>query len=108
MLAARALVEVAPLDERDAFGRRLREEGLRARMDGSNETLGKRIRGAKLEKIPYVLVVGDKEIEAGSVSVRDREGNEGRGVPFEAFVARAVADDASRALVTADVAELSS
>jgi threonyl-tRNA synthetase len=54
-------------------------------------------------KIPYTLVVGDKEIEAGTVSVRDRAGHEVRGVPFVPF-ADAVAEEArSRALEGVDV-----
>ena len=78
----------------------LREAGLRARVDQSRETLGKKIREAQLMKVPYVLVAGDKEIEAGTVAVRDRAGTEKRGVPFEAFVERAVAEDRARALET--------
>ena len=84
----------------------LREAGIRAQIDASSETLNKRIREAQLQKVPYVLVAGDKEIEAGTVSVRDRDGNEKRGVPFEAFVKRAGAESASRALETADLDDL--
>jgi threonyl-tRNA synthetase len=56
--------------------------------------------------VPYVLVAGDKEIEAGSVSVRDRAGVEKRGVPFEAFLQRAITENESRALETGDLEEL--
>jgi hypothetical protein len=55
---------------------------------------------------PYVLVVGDKEAEAGTVAVRERGGNEKRGVPPEAFLARAVDESKSRALETADLGAL--
>ncbi len=82
---------------------RLREEGIRAQLDASSETLNKRIREAQLQKVPYVLVAGDKEIEAGSVSVRNRAGEEKRGVPFEAFVTRAVSENAARSLETGDL-----
>ncbi len=51
----------------------LGERGIRAELDDSNETLGKRIREAKLAKIPYVLVVGDTEVAAGSVTVESRD-----------------------------------
>jgi threonyl-tRNA synthetase len=71
----------------------LREAGLRSEVDASSETVGKKIRAAQLEKAPYVLVVGDKEIESGLVSVRDRAGTETRGVSFDAFV-QALADEA--------------
>jgi len=85
---------------------RLREEGLRTQADEGRETLNKKVREAQLQKVPYVLVVGDKEAEAGSVAVRDRGGNEKRGVPLEAFVARAVDESKSRALETADLGAL--
>jgi threonyl-tRNA synthetase len=48
--------------------------------------------------VPYTLVVGDKEIEAGSVAVRDRSGTETRGVPVDDFVDRAVTEARTRAL----------
>jgi threonyl-tRNA synthetase len=104
-------VRVIPIaDRHHAHGEtlvaRLREEGIRAHSDASSETLNKRIRDAQMQKVPYVLVAGDKEIEAGSVSVRNRAGEEKRGVPFEAFVARAVAENGSRALETGNLDEL--
>lgn len=46
------------------------EEGIRVEIDDSNESIGKKIREAEKEKIPYMLVLGDKEIEAGAVAVR--------------------------------------
>ncbi len=56
----------------------LKEAGIRAELDDSGETLGRRIRAAELQKIPYTLVVGEKEKEAGSVSVRSyKNGQEG-------------------------------
>jgi len=51
----------------------LKDAGIRAEIDESNETLGKRIRSAELQKIPYVLVVGEKEETDGSVAVRVRK-----------------------------------
>ena len=77
---------------------RLGEAGLRAEVDDSRETLNKKVRAAQLEKVPYVLVVGDKEEQAGSVAVRDRAGTEKRGVPLDEFVERAVGEAESRAL----------
>lgn len=50
----------------------LTEEGIRAEMDDSNETLGKKVRDAKLMKIPYLLVVGDKEVESKEITVESR------------------------------------
>lgn len=51
--------------------------GIRAELDDSNESLGKRIRQAKTEKVPYIFVVGDKEIESESISIESRTGQEG-------------------------------
>jgi threonyl-tRNA synthetase len=77
---------------------RLREAGLRVEVDESRETLGKKVRAAQLDKVPYALVVGDKEEEAGTVAVRDRAGTERRGVGIEEFVERAVGEAESKAL----------
>ncbi|MDO8676125.1 MAG: threonine--tRNA ligase [Candidatus Azambacteria bacterium] len=53
-------------------------EGIRVEINNDNETIGKKIREAELEKIPYILVVGDKEEESGAVAVRERgKGNLG-------------------------------
>ena len=56
---------------------KLLDNGVRADLDNSNETLGKKIRKTKTEKIPYFLVLGDKEQEAKSVMVEGREGQLG-------------------------------
>jgi threonyl-tRNA synthetase len=82
---------------------RLGEAGLRAEVDDSRETLNKKVRDAQLQKVPYVLVVGDKEEQSANVAVRDRAGKETRGVPLEAFVARAIVENESRAIETGDV-----
>ena len=56
----------------------LREAGIRAAVDDRGESVGKKIRDAELRKVPYMLVVGDKEAESGTVSVRRHgEGDEG-------------------------------
>ena len=77
---------------------RLREAGLRSHVDESTETVGKKVRAAQLMKAPYTLVIGDKEIESGVLTVRDRAGTEFRGVPFGRFVDALVAESASRSL----------
>jgi threonyl-tRNA synthetase len=75
---------------------RLRAAGLRADQDVADEPLGKRIRKAKLEKIPYVLVVGDDDVAATTVGVNERGSKDpDRGVALEAFVARMVDDVAT-------------
>ena len=74
----------------------LRDVGARAETSVADDGLGKRIRNAKLEKIPYVLVVGDDDVAAGTVGVNPRGGDVERGVGLDAFIAqfRAEATDA--------------
>ena len=54
--------------------RELKNAGLRATSDLRNEKIGFKIREKTLERVPYMLVLGDKEVETGSVNVRTREG----------------------------------
>jgi threonyl-tRNA synthetase len=75
-------VKVLPVSEKHVeyarhVLRSLSEAGLRAEVDDANESLGKKIRNAKTEKVPYLMVVGDKEVEAGTVTVEARGGSEG-------------------------------
>jgi threonyl-tRNA synthetase len=64
----------------------LRAAGARVDTSVADDGLGKRIRNAKLEKIPYVLVVGDDDVAAGTVGVTPRGGEVERGVVVDAFV----------------------
>lgn len=63
----------------------LRQAGLRAQVDDSSERMSAKIRQAQLQKIPYMLVVGDRELEAGAVAVRLRSGEDLGSMPFENF-----------------------
>ena len=68
---------------------RLVEAGLRAELDDRADTLGYRIRDGELQKIPYLLVIGDREIEAGTVAVRARGAKRKQEVvPLEDFMTR--------------------
>ncbi len=67
---------------------RLRAEGFRADAVDATDQLGKRIRAAKLDKIPYVLVVGDDDVAATSLGVNPRGGEVERGVGLDEFVSR--------------------
>ena len=62
--------------------------GYRVETDLRNEKIGYKIREAQLEKTPYMLVVGDKEAQSGSVSVRTRTGSDLGAMPLDAFVSR--------------------
>jgi threonyl-tRNA synthetase len=66
---------------------KLKENDIRAEINKTNETLNKRIRNAELQKIPYILVVGEKEEKSGSVAVRTRKGNEG-AMKLEKFLGK--------------------
>jgi threonyl-tRNA synthetase len=75
----------------------LSQGGLRVEIDDDRQTVNMKIRRAQLQKVPFSLVVGDKDVEAHAVSVRDRGGREERGVPLEKFltVARAMVEKRS-------------
>jgi len=90
-------VRVLPVrDDHDTYARRivdrLRGDGYRADVDTADEKLGNRIRKAKMEKLPYVLVVGDDDVEHSTVGVNPRGGEVERGVHVDAFVDRLAAD----------------
>jgi len=79
-------------DRQDDYGRqvadRLRQAGWRVELDNRNEKLGYKIRQAQLEKVPYMLVVGDKEAEAGTVAPRIRSGESPAPMPLDDFIAK--------------------
>ncbi len=79
---------------------RLAAEGFRVDIVDANDQLGKRIRTAKLEKLPYVLVVGDDDVAAGTVGVNPRGGEVERGVQVDEFVSRLHAEVAAQLAVT--------
>ena len=66
----------------------LRESGWRVELDGRNEKLGYKIREAQLAKIPYAVVIGDKEVEAGTIAPRRRGGENLPPQPPEEFIER--------------------
>ena len=72
----------------EAVAARLQSEGFRVDVVDAGDQLGKRIRAAKLDKIPYVLVVGDDDVAADTLGVNPRGGDVDRGVGLDAFVAR--------------------
>ncbi|MEO7369231.1 MAG: threonine--tRNA ligase, partial [Ilumatobacteraceae bacterium] len=78
---------------------RLAAEGFRVDIVDANDQLGKRIRTAKLEKLPYVLVVGDDDVAAGTLGVNPRGGEVERGVPLDDFIERMHAEVAEQLAV---------
>ena len=77
---------------------RLKAEGLRASLDEHSDKLGAKIRRAEIDKVPYTLVIGQKEAEANSVSVRSRARGDEGVLTADACVVRLKAEVASRAL----------
>ena len=86
------------MDYAREVGARLRAAGLRMEIDESNEKLGAKIRTAQLSKIPYMLVVGEKEQSTGTVSLRKRSGGDQGSVAVEEFLAEAKKQIETRAL----------
>ena len=85
-------VKILPISEKQheyckELNEKLLDEGIRVKFDDRNEKVGYKIREAQMEKIPYMLIVGDKEVENGEVSVRSRkDGNNGEVVKVEEFI----------------------
>jgi len=76
---------------------KLRAAGIRAEIDDGNDRMNSKIRAAQGRKIPYMLVVGDREEEANQVAVRERSGGNLGAVDVDEFVARVVEEIATRA-----------
>ncbi|MCG3142218.1 MAG: Threonine--tRNA ligase 1 [Anaerolineae bacterium] len=83
-----------------AVEKQLQAQGLRVQVDARSERMNAKIRDAQLMKIPYMLVVGDKEADAGAVSVRLRTGEDLKAMPLEQFIgmAKKLADEKSMEL----------
>jgi threonyl-tRNA synthetase len=64
----------------------MKEQGIRAEADLSNDRMNAKIRQAQLFKIPYMLVVGDREMSEGTVSLRKRDGTRADGMSVDAFI----------------------
>jgi threonyl-tRNA synthetase len=73
-----------------SFVGRLREQGVRAEVDESDERMQKKIRTAQQQKIPFMAIAGDSDVEAGTVSFRYRDGSQRNGVPLDEAVAHVV------------------
>ena len=86
-------VKILPItDNEHEYAGKLRQKfeevGIRVEVDSRNEKTGYKIREAQLEKVPYMLVVGPKEVEANSVSVRSRENGDEGSMEVEKFQER--------------------
>jgi len=96
-------VKILPISEKFAdYAEKVRAEisdaGIRVEMDDSNESLGKRIRVAKMEKIPFILVLGEKEVEAGTVTVEMRGKDKGETHQLQDFIKYTLSDIEKKAI----------
>jgi threonyl-tRNA synthetase len=92
---------VLPISDRhqqygQAVRSRMSDAGLRAELDDRTESVGRKIRDAELRKIPYMLVVGDREAERDEVSVREHRGGDAGAVPVQAFAQRLAEESRTR------------
>ncbi|HSG45655.1 MAG TPA: threonine--tRNA ligase [Anaerolineales bacterium] len=71
------------------IAKQLREKGIRAKADLSSQRMNAKIRQAQLMKVPYMIVVGDNEMQAGQVSLRVRDGSQQNNIPLGEFIERA-------------------
>ena len=73
---------------RDLVGKLKQDHKLRVSLDDRRETLGKKIRENQLQKVPYMLILGDRDIENGTVGVRSREDGDLGAMSLEEFIAK--------------------
>lgn len=89
-LAPTQAILIPITDEQVAYANqvaeRLRDEGFRVEVDGRSERMQAKIRDAQLQKIPYMLVIGDREMKGGAVSVRLRTEEDLGPKPVEEFI----------------------
>ncbi len=76
---------------------KLQAVGVRCELDDRSEKIGFKIRSAQLEKIPYMILVGDKDIEAGTISVRSRKNGDEGATTLDEFISRITVEIASKA-----------
>ena len=84
------------MDYADDLYKKLFDAGIRAAIDDRAEKIGYKIREAQLEKVPYMIIVGEKEANEGNVSVRSRDGGELGSLSVEEFVEKLVAEAKDR------------
>ena len=97
-------VQAIPIAERHApyleeVAATLRGEGIRVEVDDSHDRMQKKIRNAQLQKVPFMMIAGDADADAGAVSFRYRDGRQDNGVPLAEAVTRVTRAVADRAQV---------
>jgi threonyl-tRNA synthetase len=80
------------VDAAQALALKLRDKDLRVSVDDRRETLGKKIRENQMQKIPYMLILGDRDLEQGTVGVRSRESGDLGAMPLDSFVEKVLGE----------------
>ena len=94
-------VRILPVTDRakeygEGIAKRLDDLGIRVTVDNRNEKIGYKIRQAQLEKIPYFFIVGDKEVEDNTVSLRSRKDGDLGASPLDEIIAKIVKENAEK------------
>jgi threonyl-tRNA synthetase len=94
-------VRILPISDKQSdyakeVEKKLFDAGIRVTLDSRNEKTGYKIREAQMEKIPYMLIVGDKECEAGTVSVRSRKDGDKGAIPTDEFLSELLLEIAEK------------
>jgi threonyl-tRNA synthetase len=94
-------VKVLPITDRahacaNELTQKLKDLGIRAEADCRSEKLGYKIREAQVKKIPYMLVIGDRDMENGTVSVRTRKGEDLGAMTPDQFIAKCLMEIATK------------
>jgi threonyl-tRNA synthetase len=96
-------VRILPISEKsiefaETAAARLADAGIRLTVDHSSDKIGAKIRNARLDRVPYMLVIGQREAEEGTVSVRHRDKDDLGTKPLDQFIAEITEEVGSRSL----------
>jgi threonyl-tRNA synthetase len=86
------------LDTAEAAAARLADAGVRVTVDRDSDKIGAKIRLARLARVPYMLVIGQREAEEGTVSVRHRDKDDMGAIPLEEFISNITEEIKNRRL----------
>ena len=85
-------------EDAKALAEKMRYDGLRAEADVRNEKIGYKIREAQMDKIPYMIILGDKEKESGVLAVRSRKSGDLGTMSYEDFTAKVLKEDKDKVI----------
>jgi threonyl-tRNA synthetase len=86
-------------DYLDGVIKKMKSAGIRAEMDSSDDRMQKKVRNAQMQKVPYMLIAGEEDMNSGAVSFRYRNGEQKNGVPIQEAIAEILATIAERTQV---------